>query len=287
MKLPYGDLSSEEFEKFRVLVYQQSGIRIAPGKQVMVANRLRRRLRETGAESFSAYYDLLTSMNGASELPRFLDEITTHETYFYRDKVHFEWFGKELIPELVRLARAGKRSRRLRVWSAACSTGEELYSLGIQLLGQKSQLAGWDVTMLGTDLSGASLAAARAGRYEARAVRLVPKGELQSYFDHDSEGGTWTVKPELRELATWKQHNLMRKLDTEPFDCIFLKNVLIYFDEASKRAVARNLMAALAPGGYLVVGLTEGVHAMLGGLQKRSAWLFQQGENESTDRGSR
>ncbi len=286
MKLPYGDLSSEEFEKFRVLVYQQSGIRIAPGKQVMVANRLRRRLRETGAESFSAYYDLLTSMQGASEVPRFLDEITTHETYFYRDKAHFEWFGKELIPELIRLARAGKRPKRLRVWSAACSTGEELYSLAIQLAAQKPQLAGWDVTMLGTDLSGASLSAARAGKYEERAVRLVPKGELQSYFDHDAEAGTWTVKPELREMATWKQHNLMRKLDADPFDCIFLKNVLIYFDEASKRVVARNLMAAMAPEGFLVVGLTEGVHAMLGGLKKRSAWLFQQCDNESPGRGS-
>lgn len=281
MNLPYGELPEAEFELFRDLIYQHAGIRVAPGKRVMVANRLRRRLRETGIDSFTAYRLFLTSPQGAPELPRFLDEITTHETYFYRDKAHFDWFGDKLLPSLIDLTARRLRPKRLRVWSAACSTGEELYTVALQIALQKPALAGWNITLLGTDLSGASLDAARAGRYEARALRLVPLDQQKRFFEHDPEAKSWTISPELRAMATWKQHNLLRKLDAEPFDCIFLKNVLIYFDDQSKRVVVRYLHAALAPGAYLVVGLTEGVHNMLEPLTKLSPWLYQRSAPET------
>jgi chemotaxis protein methyltransferase CheR len=269
------ELTEEEFERFRGLIYRVAGIRIPATKRVLVTNRLRRRLRATGIGTFAAYYAHLTSGAGNGELPLFLDAITTNETYFFRDPHHFEWLGATFLPEVARQARLRLRGRGLRVWSAACATGEELYSIALKIRAQRALLAGWTITLLGTDISGAALDAARAGSYDARALRLIPPDERSSYFDHDPPTGRWTLKPELRALTTWKLHNLLHPLRQEPFDCIFLKNVLIYFDPASKQVVVRHLLASLAKGGYLVVGPTEGVYDMLGSLVKHKTWLYQ------------
>jgi chemotaxis protein methyltransferase CheR len=270
-----GELTEDELARFCALIYRVSGIRIPGTKRVMVSNRLRRRLRATGITSFSAYLAFLNSPAGAGEMPEFLDAITTNETYFYRDPNHYEWFGQTFLPELIHQARLRKRPRSLRVWSAASSTGEELYSVALKVHGQKAALAGWRITLLGTDLSGAALSAARAGVYDARALRLVGEEERRLHFGHDPAAQRWTLRPEVRALANFRSHNLLEPVGGEPFDCVFIKNVLIYFDEDSKRAVVRNLLDALARGGYLVVGPTEGIFGMLGALTKHKAWLFQ------------
>ncbi len=119
------------------------------------------------------------------------------------------------------------------------------------------------------------LNAARAGVYDARVLRLIPPAERPLHFDHDLEKDRWTVKPEIRSLATWKSHNLLHPLKEEPFDCIFLKNVLIYFDADSKQRVVRHLLNVLAPGGFLVIGPTEGVYNLLGSLNRLKTWLYQ------------
>ncbi len=124
-------------------------------------------------------------------------------------------------------------------------------------------------------MSGAVLDAARAGSYDARAVRLIEPAQRQTFFDEDPQTERWTVKPEVKALVTWKQHNLLSPLKEDPFDCIFLKNVLIYFDTESKQIVVRNLIDALAKGGYLVVGPTEGIYTMLDPLSKLKPWLYQ------------
>jgi chemotaxis protein methyltransferase CheR len=272
------ELDEVEFERFRGLIYKVAGIRIPDTKRVMVSNRLRRRLRATGIGTFSAYYTYLTSSSGNGEMPLFLDAITTNETYFFRDPHHYEWLGKTFLPEVAQQARAHKRKKSLRIWSAACATGEEVYSIALKLLAHKALFAGWRLTLLGTDLSRAALDAARAGRYDARALRLIPPAERTLRFDHDAEAQRWTLKPEVRSLATWKCHNLLDPLREEPFDCLFLKNVLIYFDPDSKRRVVERLLAAMAPGGYLVVGPTEGVYTMLGPLVKHKTWLYQRAD---------
>jgi chemotaxis protein methyltransferase CheR len=136
--------------------------------------------------------------------------------------------------------------------------------------------AGWPTTILGTDLSGAALAAARLGSYDARAVRLIEPGRRQAYFDLDKASNRWIIRPEVKSLVTWKQHNLLAELKEERFDCIFLKNVLIYFDIDSKKIVVRNVIDALAKGGYLVTGPTEGIYTMLDPLKKITPWLYQQ-----------
>jgi chemotaxis protein methyltransferase CheR len=269
------ELTEAEFEKFRALIYRVAGIRIPPTKRVMVSNRVRRRLRATGIAGFTDYFAFLTSEKGEGEMPRFLDEVTTNETYFYRDPHHFAWLAESFLPEVEEQGRLRKRLRRLRVWSAACSTGQELYSIALKLMGFKPRLAGWTLALLGTDLSGAVLDAARAGCYDERAVRLVGPEERRRWFDHDPQAQSWTVKPEVRALASWKRHNLLSPLRDEPFDCIFIKNVLIYFDDHSKQTVVRHLIDALVEGGYLVVGPTEGIYKMLDPLVRHEPWLYQ------------
>jgi chemotaxis protein methyltransferase CheR len=271
----HNELTDEECARFCGLIYRAAGIRIADNKRVMVGNRVRRRLRATGIASFREYYAYLTSPAGAREMPLFLDVITTNETYFFRDPQHYQWLGKEFLPEVARLAPAHKHPRRLRIWSAACSTGEEPYSMAIEILERRPLLAGWRIKVLGTDISGAALDEARAGAYDARSVRHVEPARLAAFFDEDRQAGTWTVKPDVKALVEWKPHNLLTPLGGDPFDCIFLKNVLIYFDKDSKQAVVRNLVAALAAGGFLVVGPTEGVHTMLDTLARVRPWLYQ------------
>ena len=269
------ELTADEFEKFCALIYRSAGIRIPPTKRVMVSNRVRRRLRETNMASFSAYYAFLNSPGGAAEMPKFLDEITTNETYFDRDVHHFDWFGSTFLHEIGDAARLKRRPKSLRVWSAASSTGEELYSIALRIARVRAQFSGWNITLLGTDLSNNVLAAAKAGSYDERALRLVPSDQRQKWFDPDPAGGRWIIKEEIRSMAVWKRHNLMTPLREPLFDCVFIKNVLIYFDAESKRAVVRHLMSALAPGGYLVVGPTEGIMSMLDGLEKIKPWLYR------------
>lgn len=272
------ELTEEEFTRFRALIYRISGIQIPTTKRVMVSNRLRKRLRATGIPTFAAYYTMLTSPGpGEAEMPRFLDEITTNETYFFRDAHHFEWFGSTFLPGILAQAKQGKRPRSLRVWSAAASTGEELYSLAIKLTERKAEFSGWKITLLGTDLSGAVLDAAKAGVYDDRSLRSVGPEQRKLYFDHDPAAQRWVVKPEVRALGSWKPHNLLKPFVGEPFDLILLKNVMIYFDAASKQTVVKNLLGAMARGGYLIVGPTEGVHNLLGAAERHSAWLYQRG----------
>lgn len=269
------ELTDEEYEKFCGLIYRTAGIRIADNKRVMVGNRVRRRLRATGIANFKDYYAYLTSPAGAGEMPDFVDAITTNETYFFRDPQHYRWLGDEFLPELARRAALRQHPRRLRIWSAACSTGEEPYSMALEVLEKRPVLAGWDIRILGTDISGAALAEARAGRYDARAVRHVVPARLLAFFDEDRAAGRWAVKPDVKALVAWKAHNLLSPLGEDGFDCVFIKNVLIYFDKDSKLVVVKNLIQALAAGGYLVVGPTEGIYNMLDTLTRVKPWLYR------------
>ncbi len=271
----HAELTKEEYQKFCELIYRVAGIRIVENKRVMVSNRVRRRLRATGITSFAEYYAFLTSPSGNGEMPLFLDAITTNETYFFRDPQHYDWLGDTFLPGIIAAGRPAETPKTLRIWSAACSTGEEPYSIALKILAKKPLFAGWRITLLGTDLSGAVLDAARTGRYDARAVRLIEPSERQKFFDEDPKTERCSVKPEVKALVTWKQHNLLFPLEEEPFDCIFIKNVLIYFDTESKQIVVRNIISALAKGGYLVTGPTEGIYAMLDPLKKLKPWLYQ------------
>ena len=267
-------LSPQQFERFRDLIYEMSGIRVNDNKLTLLSNRIRRRLRAKELTGFEAYYQYLTSPCGNSEIEHFLDEITTNETFFFRTPSHFEWFKSELISQIVSAERRSARSRSLRIWSAACATGAEPYSIAICLQENLFRLRDWSLNIVATDISEEALREAREGVFKRRAVEAVTERQLSRCF-LPREDDRWQVKPEVRKLVRFERHNLMTPLSEPPFDCIFIRNVLIYFDQDSKRTVVKNLIRALAPGGFLVVGPSEGIYAMLEPLERLSAFLYQ------------
>lgn len=268
-------LTQAQFDRFRDFIYRQSGIRVEPSKVTLVSNRIRRRLRAGGHADFDAYYTYLTSRGGAAELEQFLDAVTTNETHFFRTPAHFDWFRGDFLTELITKQRNGERDSSLRVWSAACSTGEEAYSLAICIAENSLRLRGWKTTVVGTDISEAVLKDARQAVYRDRSLEEVTPVQLKRYFDAQPDGASWQVRTAVRELVEFRRHNLMEPLRVPHFDCIFIRNVLIYFDRESKMVVIRNLIQSLARGGYLVVGPSEGIYDMLDPLVKQSTSVYR------------
>jgi chemotaxis protein methyltransferase CheR len=269
------ELSSDEFRAFQDFIYCHSGIRIPSTKQSLLSNRVRQRLKSGQFDGFQSYFDFLTSSRGRDELENFLDAVTTNETFFFRTETHFEWFRTDFVQEQVVRSTRGERSKQLRVWSAACSTGEEPYSLAICLMENQLRLRDWTLEIVGTDISEQALATAREGSYKERAVETVSQKQLRRYFTKVRDEPIWQVQSTLKVLVEFHQHNLMEPIKLPPFDCVFIRNVLIYFDRASKQVVVDNLINALADGGYLVVGPSEGIFDMLGALKKQSIFLYQ------------
>jgi len=268
-------LTKPQFDRFRDFIYRASGIRVDASKITLVSNRIRRRLRAGDHADFDSYYEHLTSSGCAGELEQFLDAITTNETHFFRTAGHFEWFKTDFVTEAITRHRQNERAPSLRIWSAACSTGEEPYSLAICLAENGLRLRDWKLSILGTDISEAVLKDARAGLYGQRSLEEVSDVQLRRYFERQKDQEVWQVRSALREMVEFRRHNLMEPLRLPSFDCIFIRNVLIYFDRESKKAVIRNLIGALARGGYLVVGPSEGVYDMLEPLVKKSAFLYR------------
>jgi chemotaxis protein methyltransferase CheR len=273
MPVELEQLNARQFDRFRDLIYRTSGIRIADNKQSLLSNRIRRRLRP--GQDFDAYYRYVTSPEGNGEIEHFLDAITTNETFFFRTESHFDWFRSDFLGEVVAAERRGERPRSLRIWSAGCATGAEPYSLAICLRENLYRLRDWTLEIVGTDISEEALRAARDGRFKPRAVEAVTEKQRRRYFEGPADDGSWRVRPEVRELVRFECHNLMRPMSTAPFDCVLIRNVLIYFDQASKTVVVRNLIEALAPGGFLVVGPSEGLHGMLEPLERRTMFLYR------------
>lgn len=268
-------LNSQQFDRFQTFIYDKSGIKVDDKKVTLLSNRIRRRLQAGDFENFDVYYRFLTSAAGEAELECFLDAITTNETFFFRTEKHFEWLQHDLLPELVAQQRAGTRSRSLRIWSAGCASGAEPYTIAICLAENSSRLRDWSLQILGTDISEEVLRTAREGRFKPRSIEAVTGRLQRRYFQHHSEDDHWQVRPEIKKLVEFKKHNLMTRMPGPPFDCIFIRNVLIYFDRESKRVVIDNLLSALAVGGYLVVGPSEGIYDMLDPLTRISPLLYQ------------
>jgi chemotaxis protein methyltransferase CheR len=267
-------LTSEEFRQFRDFIYRRTGIAMQEGKITLLSNRIRRRLRELRIVSFDEYYRLLSTARLPGELEHFVDAITTNETQFFRTITHFEWFGGPFIDEVASRAATGGHQRSIRVWSAACSSGEEPYSLAMCLAEARSRLSGWRCSVLGTDISETMLAKARAARFGERSLELVSPARRTQHF-MPGEDGEWIVRPAVASLCEFRRHNLLEPMREPPFDCIFIRNVLIYFDRESKRTAVRTVVESLAAGGYLVVGPADGIYDMLGDLRRHSTFLYQ------------
>jgi len=269
-------VSDKQLSLYAALIYERTGISISPQKKTLLSNRVRRRLRATEIADFDAYFGHLKGLKSDhAEWDAFLQEITTHETFLFRDEGHWNWLRDSFIPEMASLARAGKRGKSLRIWSAACSTGDEAYTIATCLAGHLPKYSEWKIEILGTDIGMGALEEARAGIFGERAMKLVPKDLNRKFFTPSSNGKTWNANSVLTRMTKFRQHNLLDPLNEAPFDLIFLKNVLIYFDATSKATVAKHVGRVLRPGGMLVTAAAEGVSDLLHGMEKRKPWLHQ------------
>lgn len=247
-------LSDDDFQRIRRLVRARLGIALAPCKRELVYGRLSRRLRALKLQNFSAYLQRLES-GDADELQHFCNAITTHLTSFFREHHHFEFLSQWLLPALER-GNAG--SRRMRFWSAGCSTGEEPYSIAMVLLEHMRQLRDWDVRILATDIDTNVLRHASAGVYGAERLARVDPGRVLRWFEALADGREYRAREELKRLVCFKALNLMDDwLMQGPIDTIFCRNVLIYFDRETQRQIVARMAALQRPGDHLILGHAE------------------------------
>jgi chemotaxis protein methyltransferase CheR len=269
-------VSDAELAKFAELIYARTGIRVSPQKKTLLSNRLRRRLRDTGIASFDDYYKHLCNLRpNAPEWDAFLQEVTTHETYLFRDESQWDWFQHDFLPAHDADCRKSGRPRSLRIWSAACSTGDEAMTIACCVAACLANFSNWNVQIVGTDIGVGAVEQARTAVFGDRAMRLVPENYRTRFFTKAKDAQIWQAKPMLTAMASFRQHNLMAPLRESPFDLVFLKNVLIYFDAASKLTVLSNVRSAIRPGGLLVAGAAEGVSDLIKDFERIQPWLYR------------
>jgi chemotaxis protein methyltransferase CheR len=260
-------ITDQELTLLRQLILREAGIFLAPVKRELLVARLGRRLRELGVRSFGAYYRRVRQ--DPAELAEMLDRVTTNETRFFREPAQFEFLTDRALPGWEEEARAGRRSRRLRAWSAGCSTGEEPFSVAMCAL---EHLPGWSVDVLATDLSRRALATARDALWPIARAEQIPERYRERYMLRGvrTREGWMKAGPELRSAVRFARLNLSRELPAEHgrFDLILCRNVLIYFHPTSRARTLRALLDRLAPGGYLLLGHSESPGELLGELRR-------------------
>jgi chemotaxis protein methyltransferase CheR len=246
------------FSEFRSVIYRHSGIYFEDNKRYLLESRLVQRLQALGSSSFEAYRNFLTSPAGAQELHALTNAVTINETYFFRHPTHLELLEKTIVPQLARI-RNGTVSPRIRIWSAACSSGDEPYSIALLVRDKLQPMFPRIVfEIVGTDIDSAILTAANQASYAAYAVRNVPDPLLARYFER--EGDRYVLDPRVRELVRFRQLNLIDDAAMQSmrgFDVVFCANVLIYFDIEAKRRAISLMHGAMNPDSYLFVGFSE------------------------------
>lgn len=246
-------MAQQDFEFIRQLAYRESGIVLPDRKQHMVYSRLSRRLRALKLNNFHQYCQRLEDDGG--ELINFINALTTNLTSFFREAHHFDYLERHLVPQWQQ-----RRDRRLRVWSSACSTGEEAYSIAM-ILAKHFPPASWDLKILATDLDTNVLDKARAGIYSQEAMANLPKALLNQYVEPGPHPGEVMLCDSLKRLIHFKQLNLLGEWPMHgPFDLIFCRNVLIYFDAQTKVKIIRQFRRLLADDGHLFIGHSETLH---------------------------
>jgi chemotaxis protein methyltransferase CheR len=247
-------LKEEEYQRFCTLIYDESGISLGNQKHSLLASRLSKRLRDLGLATFTEYYEMLIEDKTGEEFTRMLDLISTNKTDFFREPKHFDFLRERIVPEL-----AG--AKRIRIWSSACSSGEEPYTIAMTLYDGIQSPAQWDIKILASDLSTRVLAKAAAGTYDEERVRAVPPDTVKRHFlrGRGESADLIKVKPHLMEMIHFQRMNLMddRFPIKTPLDLIFCRNVMIYFDHPTQETLVNKFHHYLKPGGYLFIGHSE------------------------------
>ena len=253
-------ITDQEFALFQRLIYKIAGISLSDAKKVLLVGRLTRRLREYNFATFSQYYRMVASGEHPDEVQTMVDLLTTNETYFFREPAHFDFLRDEIIARYDSPA-------NFRVWSAASSSGEEIYTLAM-VLAENLDSAPWEV--VGSDISTRVLKKAATGHYSLERTSGIPKGFMEKYCLKGirSNAGTFLIAPELRQKTSFYQINLMNPITASigDFEVIFLRNVMIYFDLETKAKVVRNLLPRLKSGGHLIIGHSETLNGICDGL---------------------
>ncbi len=250
------EFSDNDFNYIRELVSDCAGINLADGKRQLVYSRLTRRLRELGLSDFKSYCSILKKGDD-SELVNFINAITTNLTSFFREQHHFDFLIKTVFPELLE---KNKATRRIRLWSAGCSTGEEPYSIAMTFQDHFPEIKNWDIKILATDLDTNVLETAKKGIYAFERVSGLPKKTVNKWFVHSKSKETNLVKvrPELQKMISFKHLNLMGKWPISgEFDFIFCRNVIIYFNKDTQRILIDRYANHMANGAYLFLGHSE------------------------------
>jgi chemotaxis protein methyltransferase CheR len=252
-------LTEGEFRKFQAFVFRHAGIHLSTAKKALLVGRLARRLRALALESFGEYYELIE--RDAEERIQAFDAICTNETHFFREPRQFEFLAARVYPAWMAAAEAGERSRMIRVWSAACSSGEEPYSIAMSLLTHFPAESGWTIEIVATDLSTKILARAEAGLWPIDKSAEIPQAMLKRFMlkGVGAQEGKMKAGPEIRACVRFARLNLNDASYpvAGQFDLVFCRNVLIYFNAESKAGVIGRLLGRLAPEGILFLGHAE------------------------------
>ncbi len=265
-------VSDEEFTQLRDFIYKESGIHIAENRKYLIENRLSNRIKDLNLKSFGEYYYFLRfDPKRKDELSRLFEAITTNETSFYRNPPQLKVFQDIILKKVLDNLRL-KHTKRLRIWSAGCSTGEEPYTLAIMLHEVlKTEINTWDIKINAMDLSEAVLISARRGIYTDYALRTTPKEIVSKYFI--PKNNVFEIKPELKKLINFMQGNLSDRLALkrlERSEIVFCRNVIIYFDDEMKKQVVGSFYDNLVQGGYLFIGHSESLHNISRGFKPES-----------------
>jgi len=256
-------ISDKDFEQLRDFIYNLCGMYFHTTKKYFLESRLTRRIEATGAKTYQDYYLMLTSPHGSEELKLLMDEITTNETYFFRNLPQLAALETKLLPELVETKNKMGFSK-LRIWSAASSSGEEAYTMAMILLEKRATLLkDWIIEIVGTDINETMISQAKEGVYNAYSVRNIPDVYKRKYIKEDN--GKFIISAEVKKFVTFNKLNLHEDSEMiimKSFDFIFCANVLIYFDTASKSKVVQHFYNNLQPYGYFFVGQSESLHGV-------------------------
>lgn len=259
-------MSEKDFKRLSAFIYDQCGIKISNAKKTMLEARLHRRLRFLSLKSFGEYCEYLFSPRGMEEeLVRMIDLVTTNKTDFFREAAHFDFLRETCLPEMVDAGGAGFR-KKLTVWSAGCSTGEEPYTLAMVLSEFAETHPGFQYQVTATDISTRVLETAALGIYEAENIAPVPTAMKRKYLlrNRDKSKGLVRIVPELRACVKFRRLNFMDGDFgmREPIDIIFCRNVIIYFDKATQEKLLNRFCRHLAPGGYVFLGHSETIFGL-------------------------
>lgn len=272
-------ISNEEFGRLRDLIQQRFGINLTEQKRSLLVGRLQKLMRQLNLQTFASYYDYLCNDKTESALSELVNLISTNHTYFNREKDHFDYFSRTALPAVIEKLKRENR-KDLRIWCAGCSSGEEPYTLlmlMMEYLG--SDYNNWDAGILATDISDRALSIARRGVYATDRVMQLPDNLSRKYFK-PAGAGDMAVIDKIKSEATFRRFNLMNTTFPfkKPFQMIFCRNVMIYFDQPTREALVSRYHQFTEPGGYLFIGHSETLGRSQTLYRYLQPALYQKGE---------